>query len=90
MIVGMYSVFDRKSDVFGTPFFTLNDALAQRYVYMREKADPGQLSEFPEDFLLVQLGTFDPQLGEVKPEQNKFRPVQEVRNFLKNDKEVKA
>lgn len=82
MIIGIYSVFDRKADVFGTPFFAMNDNLAQRYVYMREKADPGQLTEFPEDFLLVIMGTFDPQTGEIKPEQNKFRPLNEVKNFI--------
>lgn len=83
MKVRIYSVYDRKGQLFNQPFFAANDAMAVRTIYMREKVDPGLLSEFPEDFLLVYIGEFDSDSGDIKGLDHKFDTVSEVRNILK-------
>lgn len=87
MKVNMYSVFDRKANMFNHPFFAAHDVLASRTVYMREKVDSSSLSEFPDDFMLVKVGSFDPVTGDVDGLDHKFEIVDEVRNILKPDKE---
>lgn len=87
MKVNMYSVFDRKGNLFNQPFFAVNDVMAARTLYMREKVDKGQLSEFPEDFLLVRVGAFDHITGDVENLDHKFVPVDEIRNILNMNKE---
>ena len=44
MKVRIYSVYDRKGQLFNQPFFAANDAMAVRTIYMREKVDPGLVS----------------------------------------------
>lgn len=83
MIVGMYSVYDRKGGLFGQPFFAPNDALATRHIYMREKHEPGQLTEFPEDFMLVKIGTFDYNTGHLDGMEHKYDIVGEITAIIK-------
>lgn len=83
MKVGMYSVFDRKASLFNQPFFAVNDVMASRTVFMREKLEPGQLSEFPEDFMLTKVGEFDHVTGHVSDLDHKFEIVDEIRNILR-------
>lgn len=87
MKVNMYSVFDRKGNMFNQPFFAVNDVMASRTVYMREKVEPGQLSEFPEDFMLVRVGSFDHTTGDVDGLDHKFVAIDEIRNIIRPDKE---
>lgn len=83
MKVKIYSIFDRKASVFNQPFFAMNDVQAQRSVYMREKVEPSQLSEFPDDFMLVYIGEFDHHSGDISGLDHKFDAVCELRSLLR-------
>lgn len=82
MNVKIYSVFDRKGNMFNQPFFAMNDVMATRTIYMREKVEPGQLSEFPEDFMLVRIGEFDHATGYITGLDHYFETVAEVRSII--------
>lgn len=58
MVLQAYSIYDKKAQSYGTPFFTTNDATAIRSVH-RLCIDPQtMLSANPEDFQLVHIGSF--------------------------------
>ena len=57
--INLYAVFDRKGNRYDTPFFTSNDLFAQRIFHLRMQEDLSFLKEWPEDFILFQVGTFN-------------------------------
>lgn len=61
----MYSVFDKKAQVYGTPFFTQNEALALRSFQRAANDSTIDLGLFPNDFTLVELGDFDEDTGKI-------------------------
>lgn len=85
MIIGIYSVYDRKSGVYNNPFTAVNDPVAMRVLHVGLTREPGVMSQYPEDFTLECVGTFNPETGEIVPEVNKFRPIAEVRDILKKE-----
>lgn len=65
MIKSIFCVFDAKSKVYDTVHFEINKAVALRSF---EKAcnDPSTaLFEWPEDYVLFELGTFDTETGKI-------------------------
>lgn len=59
-------MFDSKAAVYGTPFFTLKDAMAVR-TFKRITNDPQTtISQNPEDFTLMCVGEFDDEIGKIK------------------------
>lgn len=63
MLYNAYSMKDTKSGTFGIPFFKINDNLAQRdFITLMKQAD-GVMKQFPADFELWKVGTFDDQVG---------------------------
>lgn len=64
-IKAMYSIRDMKAESYGPIVAYNNDGEACRALALalREKGSP--ISEFPTDFNLVYLGTFDDDTGEV-------------------------
>lgn len=67
MIKNIYSVFDKKAQVFSNPFTTLNHGTAIRSFDQACK-DPGtELSMYPNDFTLFCIGTFDDEFGTITP-----------------------
>jgi len=68
MQTNVYSVFDNKAAVYGTPFFMPNDAMAVR-AFEGAVNKPGSLVfDHPEDFSLFRIGNFDDGLGVLKAE----------------------
>lgn len=64
MIKHLYSIRDAKGEVFGTPFSQLTHGEAERS-FARAVADPQtMMSQFPEDYDLYYLGTFDDSTGQ--------------------------
>lgn len=64
----MYSLHDTKAGRFTPPFLASSDEEAKRIVYMT--ASTGQasmLSQFPGDFTLYMVGTWDEDNGTVVP-----------------------
>lgn len=68
----MFSIYDRKSQRFGTPFFCIDHIAAQRTFIRFAKSEDSPVSEYPEDFELDYLGDFDESKGSMsvigKPE----------------------
>lgn len=64
MVTRMYSVFDAKAGVYGTPFFSPQDAMAVR-AFADLANDLGTLvGKHPEDFTLFTVGHFDDETGQ--------------------------
>lgn len=63
----IYSIFDEKAQVFNTPFFMDNDAMATR-AFNDLAADPtSNIFRHPEDYRLYELGAFENVEGVVIP-----------------------
>lgn len=59
-----YSIYDKKSQIYGKPFYFFKDGEALRaFRGSVQNEKESQLSEFPEDFELFYTGTFDQQKG---------------------------
>jgi len=64
MKMGIFTLYDTKSEMHGRPFFSENRGAAIRSIQMSLKADPKSvLSQYPGDFGLFDLGTFDDENG---------------------------
>lgn len=68
MITVIVSLFDKKSRVYKNPFFVANTEVAVRSLGGAVNAkEPSDLTQFPEDFSLHQIGTFDDETGVITP-----------------------
>lgn len=62
-LLGIYSYKDEKSQVFDTPFFCLNDQMAERKFVMDVRNPNSLISQFTDDFKLIKIGIFDVETG---------------------------
>jgi len=56
--VKLYSIYDRKANVYNTPFPAPTPGIAERSIRDAMKQG-GQLADYPEDFDLVEAGDWD-------------------------------
>lgn len=63
----MFSVFDSKAAVFGTPFFMPREAMAIRAFTDLVNDGRSMVSQHPEDFSLFKVGWFDDDKGVLHP-----------------------
>lgn len=63
----LYSVFDRKAHVFANPFYSINDATAERVFISACRDDGNDIGMFPSDYALYFVGTFDDETGKLDP-----------------------
>lgn len=63
MVLQMFSVFDKKTVVYGRPFFAHNRGHAMRLVGDELVNDDSLLAAHPDDFALYEVGSFDDSLG---------------------------
>jgi hypothetical protein len=62
MILKMYSVYDRKSEIHQPPCYCHNTGHAMRVFSMAfHNGETNQLTSYPEDFQLFEVGSFDDQ-----------------------------
>lgn len=64
MKLKMYSIFDRKAEVFNAPMCFVNDAICQRALTQIIPND-ADMSKFPEDFDVYYVADFDNSVGAV-------------------------
>lgn len=65
MLLGVFCVFDSKAVSYGMPFFTQNRGSAMRGIKAQIKQDTqSMLSQYPEDFSLHDMGTYDDETGQ--------------------------
>lgn len=67
MILKTYSIFDRKAGVYLTPFFAVNDQVADRSFQALAKRPESTIASAPEDFSLYRIGEFCDDSGEITP-----------------------
>lgn len=75
MLCRYYSIFDNKSELFGTLFTAPSDAGATRIFAMElNRQDPGNaLYLYPDDFTLMYITTFDTETGKfMQPQETSF------------------
>ena len=66
MELKIFSIRDSKGEVFNQPFFQKTHGEAERNFSQLVNDSKTTVSQFPEDFDLYFLGTYDDQLGTVK------------------------
>jgi len=66
MILRMYSVRDAKAEVFNPPFYQKTHGEAERTFAQLVRDPKSTVSQFPEDYDLYYLGTYDDQAGKVQ------------------------
>lgn len=86
MIANIYSVFDKKSAKFGSPFLAANDKIAIRDFSLAVTSKSENLmTSFSEDFDLYRVGRFDDNSSEfLTPSDDELKPV-----FLINGGDIK-
>lgn len=60
----VYAIKDSKAGTFSNPFYSINRGTAERSFFQAGKDPQTTISQYPEDFALYELGTFDDQSGE--------------------------
>lgn len=85
MIMNMYSIKDAKSD-FGAPVPIQDNEMAKRWFDNQVKTTPF-LNNYPEDFALYNLGTFDTETGKIEPIPfpEEIMHALEVKHYGKNN-----
>lgn len=65
MKMNLYSVYDKKADSYGNPFYMPTDATASRLFadQVLDASKPSLLNQHPEDFRLNRVGSFDTDTG---------------------------
>lgn len=67
MIIKAFSVYDRKTNVYGSPFFVRHVGEAVRS-FMDACNDPKvSFGRYPEDYVLFAVGAFDDESGIYEP-----------------------
>lgn len=66
MKLRMYSIFDRKAEVFNAPMCFVNDAICQRALTQIIPGD-ADMSKYPDDFDVYLVAEFDNAVGSVFP-----------------------
>lgn len=85
--MNFYSVYDKKANIYNTPFHAPTDVHAMRTFAMQvNDANKANMLHFaPDDFTLYRLGTFDDHTGEFTSETPQV--LVEAAYVLKNNKE---
>lgn len=85
MMQNAYSLFDKKVEAYGNPFFMPNDAAAVRSVGDAAADRSTTLARHPADFSLYSIGSFDDSTGRLEPHEP--RPIVEVLALIDTPKQ---
>jgi len=72
MNVKLYSLYDAKAQLFGAPNLFQNDATAVRAMYSFAQQSGTTVHDYPDDFSVFCLGTFDDGSGHIASETPRF------------------
>lgn len=78
MKYALISVYDNRAEVYASPVQFRNAAEAKRAYSVSISRDP-VLSQFPDDYDLVQIAMFDPESGAVVPCNEKICSIADLR-----------
>lgn len=63
MELQIFSMYDKKTCVYGRPFYAHNDGHAIRCVQDEVDREDSQLAKYPSDFCLCSIGSFSDDCG---------------------------
>ncbi|WNK13996.1 MAG: nonstructural protein [Microvirus sp.] len=63
MLLNHYCIYDKKAQVFNAPFSCQNHVMAMRSVAHQAHDQNSMLSEYPTDYDLMAVGTWDDEQG---------------------------
>lgn len=66
MELQMYTIRDSKAGTYSQPFYAHNKPVAERHLHRMVKDPNSMVCQFPEDYDLYELGTYDDSTGLVK------------------------
>lgn len=78
--LGIYSIYDKKSERYDTPFFAISDLFAERRFRLMCEESGSMLKLFQTDFALCKLGELCILDGKIKEE---FKVILEGKQFKK-------
>lgn len=67
----IFSVYDKKTEQYGVPFFIVNRSAAIRAVTSSFN-DNNMMSKHPHDFAIYDLGEYDDETGLLSPQSPQF------------------
>jgi hypothetical protein len=59
----LYTIYDKKSELYAPPFVELTDGTAIRAISDMLQNPQAQFAKFPEDYTLVRVGSYDELTG---------------------------
>lgn len=62
----IYSIYDSKAGIFNTPFYQNSHGEAERSFSQLTRDPKSTVSQYPEDFDLYHLGTYDDSTGKMQ------------------------
>lgn len=68
LLLPIYCVFDKISEIYDTPFFSRDDIFAKRRFILWSQDSGNMIHNFPFDFELYRVGTFNCTTGHITPE----------------------
>jgi hypothetical protein len=68
----LYTIFDKKSGTWDRPFTAPTHGAAERMFAQAINEGDSMLKQYPEDFALWNIGTFDPTTGQVAGEKQQL------------------
>lgn len=66
-VVGLYSIYDSKSELYNFPFMCPNAGSARRMFSMNVNEPRTMINSHAEDFVLFHVGDFNGETGEIVP-----------------------
>ena len=66
MNLNVYSIKDSKAGTYSNPFYSINDSTAIRSFEQAASDPTTTISQFPTDYSLYRIGTFDDSSGSIK------------------------
>lgn len=65
VLLGIYAIYDLKSEQYDTPFFSVSDIYAKRRFLLMSDEEKSALNKWPEDFELHKVASFGTSSGNV-------------------------
>jgi hypothetical protein len=78
----LYTVYDKKAEVYSQPFTAINDEVAQRIMQNCVNNPEHNYGLNPEDYQLVRTGKFDDSKGTLIPEE---KPILDLITLVKKE-----
>lgn len=82
MELELFSVLDRKAMLFDRPFPSINAATATRAISMELKRNDNAWRQYPDDYALCRLATWDEKTGTITQTEARFTIIAELRALL--------